>query len=154
MPILLLTIAIGLLVAWQGGLLKRWTWQDGVALLVLAFGFRLALSGRPVMGAVMLVGSVGWALIRKRAMHERPIAAPPSSPMSLAEARAILNVDEIADHESITRAHRRMIALLHPDRGGSSALAAQVNRARDILLAETDISDVKPSSNSKPKEPR
>ena len=33
-------------------------------------------------------------------------------------------------------AHRRLIASVHPDKGGTEALAAQINAARDLLLQE------------------
>ena len=36
--------------------------------------------------------------------------------------------------DEIKKAHQRLISLVHPDRGGSSFLAAEVNRARDLLL--------------------
>jgi curved DNA-binding protein CbpA len=51
-------------------------------------------------------------------------------------ARTLLGVAPDADGEAIRAAHRRLIARVHPDAGGSLALAAQVNAARDTLLAE------------------
>ena len=39
--------------------------------------------------------------------------------------------------EEIRDAHRRLIAKVHPDAGGSAELAHRVNAARDALLAET-----------------
>lgn len=55
--------------------------------------------------------------------------------MSPAEARAVLEVGPSADAAQIAAAHRRLIARVHPDAGGSAALAARVNAARDALLA-------------------
>ena len=37
---------------------------------------------------------------------------------------------------AIRAAHRRLIASVHPDKGGTEALAAQINAARDLLLAD------------------
>ena len=37
---------------------------------------------------------------------------------------------------ALTAAHRRMIARVHPDAGGSAGLATRVNAARDALIAE------------------
>lgn len=56
--------------------------------------------------------------------------------MPVAEARALLGVSENADQTSIRNAHRRLIAKVHPDVGGSAELARRVNAARDILLSE------------------
>lgn len=54
--------------------------------------------------------------------------------MSVAEAAKLLEVSTDADPETVINAHKRLIAKVHPDAGGSAALAAQVNRARDTLL--------------------
>jgi hypothetical protein len=62
--------------------------------------------------------------------------SPPSIEFSEAEARQILGVDAGADADAIRAAHRRLIQRLHPDRGGSPYLAAQINRAKELLLAK------------------
>lgn len=54
--------------------------------------------------------------------------------MSVAEAARLLEVPPDADPAIIVEAHKRLIAKVHPDAGGTSQLAAQVNRARDTLL--------------------
>ena len=55
-----------------------------------------------------------------------------------AEARAVLGVAPDADAEEIRAAHRRLIAAVHPDRGGSAELARRINLARDVLLKRID----------------
>ncbi len=65
---------------------------------------------------------------------KRP-AAPRVVPGGEAEARAVLGVGPDADDDAIRAAHRRLVAGVHPDRGGSAELARRVNAARDVLLA-------------------
>lgn len=59
-----------------------------------------------------------------------------SADMTPGEARALLGVGLGADLEEIRDAHRRLISRVHPDAGGSDALASRVNKARDTLVAE------------------
>ena len=54
--------------------------------------------------------------------------------MSKKEAHDILGLQPGAGEEAIRQAHRALIKRLHPDAGGTSALAARVNEAKDVLL--------------------
>jgi DnaJ homolog subfamily C member 19 len=58
------------------------------------------------------------------------------SGMRTSEARDLLNLPLGATAEDIRAAHRKLIARVHPDAGGSAALATKVNAARDALIAE------------------
>ena len=77
----------------------------------------------------LLLLAAGWALywLWKNSFTR-------SRSMSLQAAARLLEVETDASPETILAAHRRLIARVHPDTGGSAALAAQVNQARDILL--------------------
>ena len=49
-------------------------------------------------------------------------------------ARALLGVPENASHTDIVDAHRRLLAMVHPDRGGTNEQVHEANAARDLLL--------------------
>lgn len=55
-----------------------------------------------------------------------------------AQARAVLGVAPDADAAAIRAAHRRLVAVAHPDRGGSADQARRVNAARDLLLGRME----------------
>jgi DnaJ homolog subfamily C member 19 len=79
---------------------------------------------------VLLLALVGMAYMWWR---RRAVAALAMRP---AEARALLGVGAGATIDDIRAAHRRLIAKVHPDAGGSAGLATRVNAARDALIAE------------------
>ena len=54
--------------------------------------------------------------------------------MSEAEALEVLGLPPDAEASEINEAHRRLIQLVHPDRGGSQYFAVKVNQAKEILL--------------------
>lgn len=51
------------------------------------------------------------------------------------EAIEILGLKSGYSREDVVQAHRRMMQKVHPDRGGSDYLAAQINKAKDTLLS-------------------
>lgn len=75
---------------------------------------------------------IGWRLLAgrwpwqpKTTVRER----------KLGEARRLLGLAPGATREDVQSAHRRLLASVHPDRGGSSAQVHEANAARDLLLA-------------------
>ena len=126
---LILAAAGGLLWAWATGRLKGFTLDDGIAAIVFLLGFRLLTTGKLLIGATLMAGALLWAAHRRRQL------APPLQ-MPIEDARRLLGVSETASLEEIRAAHRRLIARVHPDAGGSADLAERVNAARDTLVAE------------------
>jgi len=51
-------------------------------------------------------------------------------------ARKLLGVPSDASRVEIIEAHKRMLAMVHPDRGGSNSQVHEANAARDLLLDE------------------
>jgi hypothetical protein len=57
-----------------------------------------------------------------------------SGTMTEDEAYEVLGLQKSATRDEITAAHRALMKKLHPDHGGTTALAARVNEAKDILM--------------------
>jgi len=140
--LILVGVAIAILMAKlpskQAANLLRWILGIGGLLLGGLLTVRgLAVAGIPMIGAAL--GFLGVAMGRKpsRSSGGGGSSAPSASNgMSEAEARAILGVGPDADEETIRKAHRTMMKKVHPDQGGSDALAAKVQEARDVLLKD------------------
>ena len=88
----------------------------------------MLVRGQVVPGLAM--GAATAALTYAGLMRARVAALP----MDEIEARQLLGLGLNADAEAIHAAHRRLIAQVHPDRGGTAELARRVNAARDVLL--------------------
>jgi len=83
-----------------------------------------------VIGGVILI-VYKWAMGRwpwERAASTRSQA--------VFNARKLLAVEAGANRNEIISAHKRLVAMVHPDRGGSNRQVHEANDARDLLLDE------------------
>jgi len=126
--LLFLLAAGGLIWAWWTGRLKGFAYEDVAAGLLFLLGLKLLSGGKLIPGAALMAGAILWAAWRRG----RATAAA----MPVEDARRLLGVGPQASLAEIRDAHRRLIAKVHPDSGGSAELANRVNVARDTLVAE------------------
>ena len=124
-----LALVLVLLVA-----MGRLNWILAVLGVVVAFVSRflpVALSYAPQLQRL-------WFLFRERGSFgkESPGRGRASAVMTIDEASKVLGVSVSATRQEIIDAHRKLILKNHPDRGGSSYLAAQINRAKEVLLKD------------------
>ena len=124
---ILLLLAAAAVAWWQWG--RHLPRQQLIAAASALGGLLLLTKGAWAIAIPMFLPGV-WLLVQ-------PGPAPAAAPrMDVTEARRVLGVAADADPETIRAAHRRLVAKVHPDQGGSAELAGRVNAARDILLAE------------------
>jgi hypothetical protein len=124
---------VALLVAAVVAYLKM-TGQLKAAMFVRLIPILLGLvAGKEAIGgkfipalALVLAAIVLWQYLKRPALPK----------LGVDEARGVLGLPPGADAETIRLAHRRLVAQVHPDKGGSADLAARVNAARDVLLGE------------------
>ncbi len=143
----MLWIAAGVLLAliwWScrrplARLLDRAAWRPVLSVLVLV---ALVGAGAAMLRGAWLPGLLGvaialWAGLFVRRSSTRPPPHVDTSPpprMSKPEARALLGVSDVATTADIQEAYRRLMRRAHPDLGGTTGLAAQLNAARATLL--------------------
>jgi len=114
-------------------LLKVVIWLGLVAALFAAKLWPLAFMVLFAAGAVMAIEFWRGDRIESAEADARPARAPQRA-MSLDEAASVLGLDIDANAEEVRAAHRKLIAQIHPDKGGTDYLAAKINEARDLLL--------------------
>lgn len=90
---------------------------------------RSLLTGGVQIGLLLGAGAAAVAFWGARSRPRQRATVP-----SLDEARDILGVAPGAGPDEIRAAHRRLVAQVHPDKGGTAYLTQRVNAARDVLL--------------------
>lgn len=88
--------------------------------------------GQRLMEAYLDGRFPGWREDVERDAHNGPGG---DGPLTLEEAHEILGLQPGATAQQIREAHRALMKRVHPDFGGSAALAARVNAAKVLLLS-------------------
>jgi hypothetical protein len=138
----LLIIGAGLVVillwaGWGKPLLTRGEWRVGTGLLgigALVGGALVAARGGYEKGLVIMAVGGALAAVSRTRRGPRPPPKPRPAGISDADARSLLGIGEGASAQDVQAAHARLMKVAHPDRGGTSGLAAQLNAARDKLI--------------------
>ena len=115
-------------------LLKRREWRFlAGALAIACFAAAAYVGMRGGWGKSIVLVVMGlWLAVSTR---RTGIAAPPTAGrIRDSEPRSILGVGPEATEAEIRAAYGRLMRMAHPDKGGTSGLAAQLNAARDRLL--------------------
>ena len=79
-----------------------------------------------VLGCRLVTGRWPWDFLRGSSTRSR----------ALFRARKMLGVRSGASRQEIAEAHKRLLALVHPDRGGTNSQVYEANAARDLLFDE------------------
>jgi hypothetical protein len=118
------------------GRLAHGAWRPGAGILALAAFVGAAILAireavAPAIGLFLL--GIWLSLSVRRTARTRHTPPPPQSAEVQAAADILGVAPDAADGE-VQEAYRRLIRMAHPDQGGTSGLAAQLNAARDTLL--------------------
>lgn len=128
MAVFVAALGVLLALAWLSGRLKAISLDDVIAALVFMLGLSLLVKGAVLPGAGAMAAGLLYGGFR-RGRFARAV-------MPVDDARRLLGVADDASADDIRAAHRRLIARVHPDAGGSEELAQRINAARDALIAD------------------
>ena len=142
---LFLALGVALLLAWmwsRSEALRRGGWRVAAglfAVVMVVVGAAVSIRGEwwiglPLVGVALLSAAGGRIHRRPRPAGGQPPPRPEPEGMGLTEARSILGVAPTATEAEIRAAYTRLMQRAHPDKGGTTGLAAQLNAARDRLL--------------------
>lgn len=113
-------------------------WSKKIALaqlppILLALGGAfIALRGGWILGIAAIAVGVSW--YRGLTWRMFGTRTEQTDEFALSKARWLLGVSANDDADRIRIRHRQLIGENHPDRGGSEDRAAELNKARDLLL--------------------
>lgn len=127
----LLRLVVVLVILIAAAMAMRGLWPVAMSLLG-----GLLVYGRPVLQAFGLWRQ--WQFLNQRRQQQQTQAPPRDTKMSVELACQILELDAQHSKHDILAAHKKMMAKNHPDKGGSTYLASQINQARDVLLAQLE----------------
>ncbi|MFZ4763099.1 MAG: hypothetical protein ACOYK8_09815 [Alphaproteobacteria bacterium] len=117
-----------------------------LALAILAYYLELGLPPLLIPAALLASVFLLWLVYKflankrkkKNTAHTHPPPPPAPVPITIRESMAILGLDhmtpEAMNKDIIHDAWLRLIQRNHPDAGGSPWLAAQINKAKDVLM--------------------
>jgi DnaJ-domain-containing protein 1 len=115
---------------------REWRLLSG-AISVAAFAAAAYVGLRGGWAAAIVLAVLGlWLVTTSRINGPRAPAPPVSAEMTAKEARSILGVGPDATEAEIEEAYRRLMRMAHPDKGGTTGLASQLNAARERLLRD------------------
>ncbi len=76
------------------------------------------------IGCKVVAGRWPWAYLDTMSTRQR----------ARQRARNLLGVRPAASRQEVMEAHKRLVAMVHPDRGGTNAQVHEANAARDLLI--------------------
>ncbi|MDZ4308877.1 molecular chaperone DnaJ [Allopontixanthobacter sp.] len=87
----------------------------------------LVIAAVIALGCKLALGKWPWEFLSARtSTHQQ----------ALRHARQLLGVSAEASRQEVLDAHRRLVASVHPDRGGTNAQVHEANAARDLLIGQ------------------